>query len=123
LAKFSLRRFDTQARVGLWLSLLAALLLLAELVIVFNIHKGFEGVDAKEWTIYHGRTRRTAVYAAVGLTLVFAVAGMGFGFNSAGERRNDRQNLSWAAFFIGATVISLAVILFMVFRLRGELAL
>jgi hypothetical protein len=122
LAKFTLRRFDTQARVGLALSLAGVALLLVQLVFVLNIHKGFEGVDWEQWMIYHSANRKLAIFAVSLATLAVALAGVGFGYNSAGERRNDKQGMSWAAFFIGAAVMSVALILIIAFRMRGELA-
>jgi hypothetical protein len=118
VAKFSLRRYDTQARVGLILGILSVLALL-----------GFAGLiltSRAEWselTFSFGARRRIAMLGATAVTLGLSVAASGFGYNSAGQRRNDRQDMSWLAFFIGAGVSALCLILFLFMRYRGEFVL
>lgn len=110
--KFSLRRFDTQARVGLALAIMAACGLA---VLVFGVFQHRDG-----WTPYYGPTRRLAVLGLGMVTLLLAAGGFGLGFNSAGQRRNDKPRLSWLGFFLGATVMCLTLILLCYFILRGQ---
>ena len=123
MAKFSLSRYDTQARVGLLIAVVALAGLLAQVAIVFNAPRSFQGVDMEQLRIYYGPMRKWFVLGATAATVGVAIIAVGFGYNSAGQRRNDKPGMSWAAFFIGATTISLAVIVFMIFRFRGELVL
>ena len=120
MARFSLSRYETQARFGLLIALVALLCLLGQVGVTLNVHKGFEGLDREQWIIRYGHARKLGVYAATAVTIAAAVIAVGFGYNSAGQRRNDRPGMSWAAFFIGASVVCGAVIVFMIFRFRGE---
>jgi hypothetical protein len=54
------------------------------------------------------------------MTMVLAASGFGFGLSSAGQRRNDKPQLSWTGFFIGAAILCLTVVLLFIFRVRGE---
>ncbi len=120
MAKFSLRRFDVQARVSLIVSLASFVAWLAAVGLVLSADKGFENVDWQQFVITYGPARRLAVLGAIAVTLMLGVTGFGFGLSSAGQRRNDKPVLSWIGFFIGAAVICLTLILFLTFRQRGE---
>ncbi len=80
----------------------------------------FRNIDTSDFVIYYGRTRRLVVMVAGAITLLLGVGGFGFGLNSAGQRRNDRQQLSWLGFFAGAAVLCVAVVLLFIFISRGE---
>jgi amino acid transporter len=111
VARGSLRRYDTQAKWSLWISLLSAvmLIMLAGLearnfkpdlkVIVFGKHSPYQWV----------------VLGTVAVTILLSTVGLLLGINSAGQRRNELQKHSWAGFFIGTGVLSLALILFVAF--------
>lgn len=118
MAKFSLRRYDTQARVGLVLGILSALALLGLVGLILT-----SNLSWADRAFSFGARRKAAMMGATAVTLALGAAAAGFGYNSAGQRRNDRQGLSWLAFFIGAGTISLGLILFLIMRLRGELVL
>jgi hypothetical protein len=117
---FSLRRYDTQARVSVFVSLASLVSLLAMTVFVFTIDKGFRLIDKSQFVINYGPMRRMLVLATGACTVLLAIIGFGLGLNSAGERRNDKPTLSWIGFFLGAAVLCLAVILFLLFKTRGE---
>ena len=55
------------------------------------------------------------IAAAVALSL----GGLGLGFSSAGERRNNAQAASWLGFFLGSAVLSLSIIVFAAFASLG----
>lgn len=114
MAKFSLRRFDTQAQVSAIISLLSIVPLV---VLAFFV---LRYLDFKEMVLYYGPTRKTAIYAMAAVTLLLSATGFGFGLNSAGQRRNDKQQLSWIGFFTGAIVLSLTLVVLFLFRQRGE---
>jgi hypothetical protein len=111
---FSLRRYDTQARVALVLSLLAVVTLAVMAVGIFR-HFNFSTL-----TPVYGSTRKMAVLLAGMVTILLAAGGFGFGLNSAGQRRNEKATLSWLGFFIGAAVMCLAVILLFFFFKQGQ---
>jgi hypothetical protein len=111
---FSLRRYDTQARVGLWLSLLAVLTLAVMIVGIF------QHFSTATMTIYYGQTRKLGVLGLGMVTILLAGAGFGLGLNSAGQRRNDKAKLSWLGFFLGAAVMCLTVILLFFFLKQGQ---
>ena len=114
MAKFSLRRPDTQARVSLITSL-ASVVTLAGLIAVV-IHE----TDFTERVVYYGWVANIAVLGATALTLMLSAVGFGLGLSSAGQRRNDKQKWSWIGFFVGAGVLCLTLIVF-AFYLKGEL--
>ena len=114
MANFSLRRYDTQARFGLLLSLLAALCMAVMAVGIF------QHFNRSDWTPYYGQTRKLGVLASGMLSLLLAACGFGLGLNSAGQRRNDKPTLSWLGFFLGAGVLCLTVILLIFFLKQGQ---
>lgn len=118
VAKFSLRRYDTQARVGVFLSILSILSLLGFAGLILT-----SSIDWAQFSFSYGARRKLAMLGATAVTLGLAAAAAGFGYNSAGQRRNDRQGLSWLAFFTGAGVIVLCLILFLFMRTRGDIVL
>jgi amino acid transporter len=111
VARGSLRRYDTQAKWSLWISLLSVvtLIMLAGLearnlnsqlkVIAFGKHSPYQWV----------------VLGTVAVTMLLSTVGLLLGVNSAGQRRNELQRRSWAGFFIGTGALSLSFILFVAF--------
>lgn len=114
MAKFSLRRFDNQAQASVLLSLLSIAPLVS--LVFFIVRK----LDMKEFIFYYGPRARTAVLLSALATLILSAAGFGFGLNSAGQRRNDKQQLSWIGFFVGALVLAITIVLLFIFKQRGE---
>ena len=124
MAKFSLRRYDNQALVSVVISLASLVALLGLAFIVFRYTVFPEGASSwKEYLnfdILYGKNRKMAIMAGTAMTLLLAAIGFGMGLNSAGQRRNDRQKSSWIGFFMGAVVLCLTIIVFLIFRERGE---
>lgn len=114
MAKFSLRRYDTQAQVSVLLALVSLVGLAGLAFIVL------QNLSLEDWLIYHGQRRPMLVKLATALTFLFASAAFGMGINSIGQRRNDKQPLSWAGFLLGAIVMCLTIAVFWLFRERGE---
>jgi hypothetical protein len=65
--------------------------------------------------VFGNQMFQVAVLGAAGATMLLAMFGTVLGFNSAGQRRNDKQRLSWVGFFLGAGTFTMAVILFAAF--------
>ena len=115
MAKFSLRRYDTQARVSVIVSLASIVSLMALVLLLYR------NLAWSERAIFYGNPAyKLAVYGAGFVTLLMAASGFGFGLNSAGQRRNDKPQSSWTGFFIGAAVLCLTVVLLFIFRTRSE---
>jgi len=115
MAKFSLRRYETQARASVIVALASVASLLG---LVFLFSRNF--VWSETVIVYGNPSYKLMVYGAAFVTLVLSAFGFGFGFNSAGQRRNDKPQLAWIGFFIGATVLCLTIILLCCFRARTE---
>lgn len=115
----SIRRFDVQARYSLWASLAAILPL------VVSALASLSRYDTQLHAIKFGSTGlfKPAFFACLLVTGLLSVLGIGLGFNSAGQRRNNEQKKSWLGFFIGTGVLSLAIILFFAYwTLRLQIA-
>ncbi len=113
MAGFSLRKYETQARV----SVAAALASIVPLgALAFFI---LQPLDS-DLFIYYGAKRGIAIYGAGLLALSLAGAGFAFGLNSAGQRRNDVPRMSWLGFFLSALIITITLMLLLFFRSRGE---
>lgn len=114
MARFSLRRFETQARMSLIIGIFSCLCLLVLGYLVFH------NINWSEWVIYYGhKWRRQAVHVGAAITVMAATAALGFGLNSAGQRRNTRPRESWLGFLLGAGIICFAVVLVFIFRQRA----
>ena len=115
MARGTLRRFDTQAKVSWIVSLAAAagVVLLAFLA-ARNLDTELRVIRFSPDSMYQ------PLYLGIcAVTMVLAVVGLVLGFNSAGQRRNELQARSWLGFFIGTGAFSLAIVLFWMFvRLR-----
>ena len=115
MTKFSLRRFEDQAKASVVLGIVACVSLVAQATMVFR------HIDTSQWVIIYGNmNRKYLVMITTAICLLIGVAALGLGFNSAGQRRNEKPQWSWTGFFLGAAVICFAVIFFVVFRTRSE---
>jgi len=105
------RLYDTQATFGATLGVLGLLSIFVLGVLVF---KNF---DTRQKVIWYNPTskgmtrfREPAVLAVTAATvLVGAIAGA-LGFNSLGQKRNNRQGMSWLGLALGALSIVLAAL-------------
>jgi hypothetical protein len=50
-----------------------------------------------------------ALFASAGVAVLMGAAGFFLGLNSAGQKRNKKNRLSWAGFFLNAGLITLAM--------------
>lgn len=118
MAKFSLRRFDTQARVSVYLSAASAVCLIALSGLLFRHPR----LALMENIIPYkpGGAKMILIYLFGALAFGLGAAGFGFGLNSAGQRRNDKPAHSWVGFFLGAGSLTLSLALLFLFRKWGE---
>jgi hypothetical protein len=114
VANFSLRRYDTQARASVALAIASCVSFLAMTALVFR-HANWG-----EFMFPYGNLRKMLILVAGACTLLLAAAGFGMGLNSAGQRRNDKQRLSWVGFFVSAGVLCLTLVILFLFRSRGD---
>ncbi|MCA9252093.1 MAG: hypothetical protein R3E58_09460 [Phycisphaerae bacterium] len=108
MAKGSMRRYDVQAKYAMFASIGAVIGVAGLFVLIFrNFHK-------LEMAIVYGRSSMfaPAVFVVTAVTLLLAGAAVLMGFNSAGQKRNEKNKQSWMAFFLGTASASLAIILF-----------
>ena len=116
----SLRRFDIQAKWSVGVAILAVVPLGAALLGLMQRY------DSDLGAIQYGRDSLFVpiFLACIATACVLALTGVILGFNSAGQRRNNEQKKSWMGFFIGTGALSLALILFVAFRmLKLQIAL
>ena len=117
------RLANTQASASLYIGILG---LLSMAALVFVVFKGY---DTEFKTIPYnasegiGRFRPYFVYGGTTASLVIGgVAGL-LGFNSIGQKRNERQTLSWLGMAAGALTVSIAPVLFFAWRELSEAAI
>ncbi|MCO6435663.1 MAG: hypothetical protein J5J06_01080 [Phycisphaerae bacterium] len=109
----TLRRFEVQARYALLLGILAVPPFVAGAALVARNYNPDVG------RIVYGE-KRLFVPALLGcLAVSILLGGVAFvlGFNSAGQRRNERPVFSWIGFFLGGTICTLSLILLLAFMM------
>ncbi len=108
MAKGSMRRYDVQAKYAMFASI-GAIVGVAGLFVL--ISRNFHSLER---AIVFSRTSMfaPAVFVVTAATLLLAATGTLMGFNSAGQKRNEKNKQSWIAFFIGIATASLTIILF-----------
>jgi len=115
-----LKRFDVQANVAATLSLLSVVPFLGAVALAI---RNFDGHLVQ---ITYGSGSRFVPMLIAGILLSMAPGFVGFvlGWNSAGQRRNDKSKRSWIGFFVGGLVLTLDLILLIAFwKLRLEIPL
>lgn len=116
MARFTLRKVENQAQVSILASLLSVLPWAA---MTFFILKNMW--PNKEWVFYYGSKGKAGILICSALALLLSTIGFGLGLNSAGQRRNEKQQLSWIGFFIGGMILTLTIVVLALFFVRGEL--
>lgn len=115
-----LKRYDVQADVSMVLAVLSAVPFLAAAALVLRNY------DNNLVQITYGEGSRFVPALLLCLLLSMAPSFLGFvlGWNSAGQRRNERSNRSWIGFFLGGLVLTLDFMLMLAFwKLRLEIPL
>jgi divalent metal cation (Fe/Co/Zn/Cd) transporter len=109
----SLRKLDVQATYSLVLSLASVAPFLAA---AFALARNYEP-DLRAF-VYgaHGKFL-IAFLACVGLSALIAAVGFVLGWNSAGQRRNEKSSRSWIGFYVGGLTLTLNIVLLIAFWL------
>ncbi len=108
MAMPNLRRYDVQARYSITLSVLALLpLFAATAACLKNYGHELRAIQYGQHSVF-----LFAFLVCIGTAGLLSALGVIFGFNSAGQRRNDATRKSWLGFFIGTAVMSLSIVVF-----------
>jgi hypothetical protein len=67
-----------------------------------------------------GAYRRPLVFGATAIAVVIGGTAGLLGFNSLGQKRNDKQGRSWLGMTLGALVVALAPVLFYAWQKLSE---
>jgi len=107
----SIRRYDVQATYSLALSFISLIpFVAAAWLFLRNLHWDLHQV------IYNSRGPFLPIFLACAmLAMLSAALGFVLGWNSAGQRRNDRPGQSWTGFFLGGIIVTLDLILLIAF--------
>lgn len=119
----NLRLYETQATASLWLSVLSLVCIVG---LTFCVFKGFNATYQSipyNAEAGYGRFRPYLVYGGVAATFLTGFLAGILGFSSLGQKRNSKQGLSWTGMLIGALAMSIAPILFFVWREFSEKAI
>jgi len=117
LALGNLRRYDVQAKYAFVLviaSLGPGLVALWSTWKRFDFELGRIKYSSQSWFV-------PGFFSCLLLSMILAALGFTLGWNSAGQRRNDRSGRSWIAFFVGGGVLTFDIVLLIAFfmlRLR-----
>ena len=114
----SLRRFDVQATYASVLAIISAAPALAAATLMLRRYNSELGQ-----VVYGSGSRFLPVFLGIILvSMLFSAVGLLLGWNSAGQRRNDKPARSWIGFFLGGGVLTFDLILLIAFyMLRLEL--
>jgi len=110
VATGSFRRYDVQAKWSVILSTASVVVLLMVVVILGrNYQPGIRRI------LFGNPVYQMMVMGGSAMTMLLSGLGLILGLSSAGQRRNERQKQSWAGFFLGTAVLSLAIIVLVAF--------
>lgn len=106
----SLRKYEVQATYAARLAIVSAIPLVIGLWLTSRNYRSELGqilYGSKKYLLMH----HASLLVALGVSFLALV----LGWNSAGQRRNDRQGQSWTGFFVGGTVFTASLILMIAF--------
>lgn len=110
------RLYDTQAKAALIFGIVGIFCIAALTVFVF---RNFSWAEKE---IYYnskqgfGKYRPYLVQGTTAISVVIGFAAGMLGFNSLGQKRNNKQSFSWMGLLMGTLSVSLAVILLYAWR-------
>lgn len=113
-----IRRYEVQAAYSVVLSIASAIGFIGALYLAWSRYDDIRG------QIVYGSQGRfvPAFFGCILISLLPAVVAFVLGWNSAGQRRNDKSTRSWIGFFLGGAVATFDLVLLIAFyMLRFEM--
>ncbi len=101
------RLYDTQALFSAILGVIALLFVIALAIVVT---RNFDAHQKVIWFNPKSRFREPIIFAATAGAILSGIIGGSMGFNSLGQKRNNRQGMSWLGMALGALSMVLAFI-------------
>lgn len=108
----SLKTYEDQARFSVLLGAVASVAVIAAIAMI---------LQRFDWTAFmipmKSKLRLVGVLAAIGVAGILSAIGFFVSLNTAGQKRNKNQSLSWTGFFFNAAVLTVAACLGIVFMM------
>lgn len=101
------RLYDTQA---LFSAIIGAISVLFVIALAVVVARNFDPHSKVIWFNPRNRWREPAIFAATAGAVLCGVISGWMGFNSLGQKRNNRQGMSWLGLALGAFSMVLAVV-------------
>ena len=101
----NLRRYDVQATYAMALALFSLLPLSGASYLLIRNYRSELGAIT-----YRSEFFLPALLACLALAAVMSLFAILFGYNSAGQRRNEKPLRSWMGFLIGSLSLTVAVV-------------
>ncbi len=97
--------YEAQARLSVGLAIIGGLATLAGAYFILG------RFDYQTFLVNYNPQGKRIIAIALSLLIGLAASGIGFfvGLNSAGQRLNKRNRLSWTGFFLSAAVVALTL--------------
>jgi len=120
MKKLNFRSFTTQARTSVLLAMLAVLTVGALAVCAVRGYDSKNNVINYNASEGYGQYRPNLVLGLTALTLVISLGAGAIGFNSLGQKRNEKQGLSWLGLAVSALCIPTALTLYTFWKTFSE---
>lgn len=114
------RSFTTQAQTGVLLALVAVATVAALAYCAMHGYSSTDNVVPYNASEGLGQHRPNLVLLLTALTLLIAVGAGALGFNSLGQKRNEKQGLSWLSLAIATLCIPAALFFFFFWKVFSE---
>lgn len=101
----SLRRYDVQATFAFVLGVISVAPLAVAVWLTLRNYQSELGQ-----ILYGSRSYLLVHHGSLVGAMVPSFLAILLGWNSAGQRRNEKQSSSWIGFFVGGTVLTVAII-------------
>ena len=117
------RSFTTQARTGVLLALLAVATVAALAYCAMHGYSAAENVVPYNASEGLGQHRPNLVLVLTALTVLMAIGAGALGFNSLGQKRNEKPGLSWLGLAMATLCIPAALFFFFFWKTFSEAVL
>lgn len=108
----SWKTYEDQAKFSVVLGAIASVAALVALGLI---------LQRFDWSAFmipmKSKLRLVAILGAIGVAGLLSTAGFFVSLNTAGQKRNKNQSLSWAGFFFNAAVLTVAACMAIVFMM------